>query len=68
MSWLPLPSWRRILGFVLKQCTKCQASEVLRLCVAEMSAYDLGFNRSTQQFVDIALLVFRSPASCVAVR
>ena len=40
MSWLPLPSWRRILGFVLKQCTKCQASEVLRLCVAEMSAYD----------------------------
>ena len=34
----------------------------------KVSGIDLGFNRSTQQFFDIALPVFRSPASCVAVR
>jgi len=33
-----------------------------------MSALGLGFNRSTQQFVEVALLAFRSLASCVAVR
>jgi hypothetical protein len=33
-----------------------------------MSASGLGFNRSMQQFVDTALPVFRSQASCVAVQ
>jgi len=33
-----------------------------------VSAIGLGFNGSTQQFVDIAQPVFRNLASCVAVR